>query len=595
MAFIARLTASLYFASALAGACISFPVGAQVALSSRNATLEQHAGQETIGNYDENSIFHPAFARHGMVSTEHHLATEVGVEILRAGGNAIDAAVAVGFALAVVLPNAGNLGGGGFMLLHDESSKRQVALDFRETAPAAANRDMFLNAAGDVVPGVSLDTHIAVGVPGTVAGLFKAHGAFGHLPMKQLIAPAIELAEHGFNISYELEALLKVHQSRLGQWPATRAIFFKNGRPLVAGDKLVQRDLARSLQLVADQGEHAFYQGTIADQILQEMKKHGGKLKKSDLRSYQVVEREPVSGEYRGYKVVSMPPPSSGGIHLIQMLNILSGYPLRDYGPGSSRSLHVMTEAMKLAYADRSKYLGDPDFVTVPKKALISRAYAEDLRSRISMNHAKDSNDIAPGNPQPYESAQTTHYSVCDGQGNAVSVTYTLNTDFGSAIVATGTGILLNNEMDDFSAKPGVPNAYGLIGGDANAVEPRKRPLSSMSPTILLKDGKVFLVTGSPGGSRIITATLQTIINVIDYQMNPAEAAAMPRIHHQWFPDELWVEKGFSADTLDLLRQKGHKISVKPVIGKTQTIQVVPGGFTGFSDPRSLDGLAAGY
>lgn len=594
MKHLFRLTTGLCVVSTLVGACFSVLAVAQP-LSSPITSLTQDAANEVMGNFDENAIFHPAFARHGMVSTEQHLATKVGVEVLRDGGNAVDAAVAVGFALAVVLPNAGNLGGGGFMLLHDESGKQQLALDFRERAPASASRNMFLDAAGEVVPGASLDTHIAVGVPGTVAGLFKAHAAHGRLPMKRLIAPAIRLAEEGFEVGYELAGLLKEHQSRLGQWPASRAIFFKSGHPLVAGNKLVQRDLAKSLQLIADQGARAFYEGAIGNRIVEEMKRHGGTLGKADLSNYQVVERQPVSGEYRGYKVMSMPPPSSGGVHLLQILNILSGYPLQEYGPDSSQSLHVMAEAMKLAYADRSKYLGDPDFVQVPVKGLISKAYADELRAKIDLNHARPSDEIAPGAPQPYESAQTTHYSVCDDQGNAVSVTYTLNTDFGSAIVAAGTGILLNNEMDDFSAKPGAPNVFGLVGGDANAVEPGKRPLSSMSPTMLFKDGKVFLVTGSPGGSRIITSTLQTIVNVVDHHLNPAEAAAMPRVHHQWRPDELRVEKGLSADTLAILRQKGHKVIVRPVIGKTQTIQTVPGGFMGFSDPRSLDGLAVGY
>lgn len=557
-----------------------------------------HVGQaprHLVGNYDENAIFHPAFARHGMVSSEHHLATGAGVEILRAGGNAVDAAVAVGFALAVVLPNAGNLGGGGFMLLHDARQGRQTALDFRERAPAAATANMFLDAGGEVVAGASLDTPLAVGVPGTVAGLFKAHAEHGRLPMAQLIAPAIRLAERGFTVSYELAGLLQLHRERLARWPASRAIFFKHGEPLAAGDTLVQADLARVLRQLSLHGADAFYRGGIGDRIVAEVQHHGGRLAKTDLLDYRVRERQPVTADYRGYQVVSMPPPSSGGVHLIQILNILSGYPMAEYGAGSSQSLHVMAEAMKLAYADRSKYLGDPDFVQVPVAALTAPEYADRLRGGIDPAQARVSSTIAPGVRLPYESPQTTHYSICDELGNAVSVTYTLNTDFGSGIVAGGTGILLNNEMDDFSAKPGVPNAYGLVGGQANAVEAGKRPLSSMSPTMLLKDGKVYLVTGSPGGSRIITTTLQTIVNVVDHKMNPAEAASMPRIHHQWLPDELRVEKGLSNDTLALLRQKGHHVVVQPVIGKTQTIQVVADGFLGYSDPRSLDGAAAGY
>lgn len=576
---------TLRFAQAAAAACLA------------SALCWPAIGQTApgAGNYDENAIFHPAYARHGMVSSEHHLATSVGVDILRAGGNAVDAAVAVGFALAVVLPNAGNLGGGGFMLLHDARQGRQLALDFRERAPAAATGNMFLDAGGEVVSGAALDTHLAVGVPGTVAGLFQAHAAHGHLPMARLIAPAIRLAERGFVVSHELAGLLRSHRERLARWPASRAVFFRQGEPLAAGDRLMQPDLARVLRQLSRRGAAAFYRGAIGDRIVAEMRRHGGRLAKTDLLDYRVVARQPVMADYRGYQVVSMPPPSSGGVHLVQMLNILSGYPLAAYGAGSSLGLHVMAEAMKLAYADRSQYLGDPDFVQVPVRGLTSARYADQLRAGIDLAHARPSASIAPGAVLPYESSQTTHYSVCDQHGNAVSVTYTLNTDFGSGIVARGTGILLNNEMDDFSAKPGVPNAYGLVGGQANAVDAMKRPLSSMTPTMLLKDGKVFLVTGSPGGSRIITSTLQTIVNVVDHHMNPAEAAAMPRIHHQWLPDELRVEKGLSNDTLELLRQKGHQVVVKPVIGKTQTIQVVPDGFQGYSDPRSLDGAAAGY
>lgn len=582
-------------ATVASAACLalSAPAWAKAPTSPVGAVVETASGLQ--GNFDERVIYHPAFAQHGMVSSEQHLATRVGVEVLKAGGNAVDAAVAVGFALAVVLPNAGNMGGGGFMLIHDAKQGRQTALDFREQAPTSATRDMFLDSKGEVVPGASLDTHIAVGVPGTVAGLFKAHAKHGHLPVARLIEPAIKLAEQGFEISHELSGLLVEHRARLAAWPATKAIFFVNGEPLKAGQKLVQADLAKSLRLLARKGPSAFYEGPIGQGIVAEMARHGGRLNQADLSGYRVVERQPVAGVYRGYDVVSMPPPSSGGVHLVQMLNILSGYPLSDYGAGGARSLHVMAEAMKVAYADRSKYLGDPDFVKVPVKGLTSTQYAAALRLGIDASKARPAADIAPGVPLPYESSQTTHYSVCDSKGNAVSVTYTLNTDFGSGIVATGTGILLNNEMDDFSAKPGVPNVFGLVGGDANAVEPKKRPLSSMSPTMLLKDGKVFLVTGSPGGSRIITSTLQTIVNVVDFGMNPAEAAAMPRIHHQWQPDELRVEKGFSPDTLGLLKQLGHKVVVRPVIGKTQTIQVVPGGFMGYSDPRSLDGVAAGY
>lgn len=549
-----------------------------------------------VVRYDlSNEIFHPVRAQRGMVASESALATQVGVDVLRRGGNAVDAAVAVGFALAVTLPNAGNLGGGGFMVVHDAKSGRDVAIDFREMAPAAASRNMYLDAAGNVVPNKSLYTHFAVGVPGSVAGLLHALEKYGTLRRPDVIGPAIRLAEQGYPVSEQMASLLEAERPNLQPWEATRRIFFKGDRPLAAGDKLVQRDLARSLRLVAERGAPAFYQGPIADAIEAEMKRHGGLVTKQDLRNYKVVEREPVRGSYRGYQIVSMPPPSSGGAHIVQILNLLERWPLKDYGANSAQTIHLMAEAMKLAYADRSEYLGDPDFVKVPLKGITSKRYADELARSINPDRARPAAEIKPGKPQPYESDQTTHFSVADSQGNVVAVTYTLNLNFGSGIVVPGTGILLNNEMDDFAAKPGVPNAFGLIGGDANAVQAGKRPLSSMSPTIVLKDGRPWLVTGSPGGARIITTTLQTIVNMIDFGMNPAEAAAAPRIHHQWAPDELRVERGLSRDTVNLLAAKGHKVAEKPAMGRTQTIQITPTGFWGYSDPRNPDGATMGY
>ena len=361
------------------------------------------------------------------------------------------------------------------------------------------------------------------------------------------------------------------------------------------GDLLVQKDLAASLRLIGKEGAKAFYEGAIAQKIAFEMAPHAGAITLADLKNYTVVEREPVRGQYRGYEIVAMPPPSSGGAHLIQILNMMERWPMKDWGANSAASVHHMTEAMKLAYADRAEYLGDPDFVKVPLKGLTSKRYADQLAATISPDRARPASEIKPGKPQPYESDQTTHYSVVDKAGNAVAATYTLNTNFGSGIVAQGTGIMLNNEMDDFAAKPGVANAYGLVGGDANAVQAGKRPLSSMTPTLVLKDGKVALVTGSPGGPRIITTVLETIVNTIDYGMNPAEAAATLRFHHQWTPDELRLEKGFSQDTLALLQAKGHKIAVKPAMGRTQTIQVQGGLLLGASDPRNPDGRTLGY
>lgn len=540
-------------------------------------------------------IISPVHSQHGMVATEQELATKVGVDILKKGGNAVDAGVAVGFALAVVLPNAGNIGGGGFMMIHDAKTGKNVALDFREMAPQRATRNMYLDDKGNVVPGRSLYTHLAVGVPGTVAGLSHALSKYGTMKLSQVIQPAIELADKGYPVSRSLALILSAEREHLGQWDSSKAIFFKDGRPLKEGEMLVQKDLAKSLRLIGKEGPKAFYDGAIARKIVAEMDKHGGLISAEDLRNYKVVERVPVSGNYRGYQVMSMPPPSSGGVHIIQMMNILERYPLKQYGADSAQTIHLMAEAMKLAYADRSEYLGDPDFTKVPVKGLTSRAYADELAKKINPDHATPSAEIKPGQPQPYESDQTTHFSVADKDGNLVATTYTLNLNFGSGIVAAGTGITLNNEMDDFAAKPGVPNAFGLIGGDANAVGPYKRPLSSMSPTFVLKDGKPFLVTGSPGGSRIITTTLQTILNVIDHDMNVAEATITPRIHHQWMPDQLRVEKGLSADTLKILQDKGQKISVQPAMGRTQTIQIKQDGFDGFSDPRNPDGLTLGF
>jgi gamma-glutamyltranspeptidase / glutathione hydrolase len=540
-------------------------------------------------------IFYPVRAQNGMVATEHRLATEVGLDVLKRGGNAVDAAVAVGFALAVVLPNAGNVGGGGFMMVHDAKTGEDVAIDFREMAPAKASRDMYLDEQGKVAANRSLFTHLAVGVPGTVAGLAHALATHGTMSLADVLAPAIKLAREGYDVTPQLAGLLEVERDHLAAWGATRAIFFKGDRPLRAGEKLVQTDLANSLELIAKDGPKAFYEGAIAEKIAAEMAKRGGLITVEDLKNYKVVDRAPVSGTYRGYTVKSMPPPSSGGTHIVQILNILERYPLKEQGLGSAQNIHLMAEAMKFAYADRAEYLGDPDFTKVPVKGLTSRRYADELAAKIDPDKATPANTIKPGKPQPYESDQTTHFSVADAKGNVVSTTYTLNLNFGSGIVAEGTGILLNNEMDDFSAKPGVPNAFGLIGGDANSVQPFKRPLSSMSPTIVLKDGKPWLVTGSPGGSRIITTTLETIIDHIDFGLNPAEATAVPRVHHQWTPDELRVEKGLSPDTVRLLEQKGHKVAVKPTMGRTQTIQLRADGLYGASDPRNPDGLTLGY
>ncbi|WP_057093170.1 gamma-glutamyltransferase [Comamonas thiooxydans] len=560
------------------------------------AVTQTAAAQAAAAAYDfELDVFHPVIAKNGMVASEQELATQIGVDILKAGGNAVDAAVAVGFALAVALPNAGNIGGGGFMMVHDARSGKDIALDFREVAPRGASRNMYLDAAGKVIDGKSLYTHYAVGVPGTVAGMTHALSRWGSMPLARVMAPAIALADKGYPVSVTLAKTLEQEKKNMGRWPAAQAVFWRNGAPLQSGERLVQKDLAQSLRLISQQGAKAFYEGAIAQKIVAEMAPHANALSLQDLRDYKVAEREPIRGSYRGYQIVTMPPPSSGGAHLIQILNMMERWPMNQWGADSAQSVHYMTEAMKLAYADRSEYLGDPDFVKIPLKGLISKSYASELAASIKPQQARPGKDIRPGRPQPYESDQTTHYSVVDKAGNAVAVTYTLNTNFGSGIVARGTGILLNNEMDDFSAKPGVANAYGLVGGDANAVQAGKRPLSSMTPTLVLKDGKPVLVTGSPGGARIITTVLQQVVNHIDFGMNPAEAAATPRFHHQWTPDELRVEKGFSPDTLALLRQWGHKVALKASMGRTQTIEIRDGLLRGASDPRNPDGKTMGY
>ena len=538
----------------------------------------------------------PVFAQNGMVVTQESVATNVGVEILRQGGNAVDAAVAIGFTLAVTLPRAGNLGGGGFMMVHLARTGKTIAIDYRETAPLLATRDMYLDEEGNAGSGRSRFTHLSVGVPGTVAGLTLALKKYGTLTLKQVMAPAIRLAGQGITVTRPLATSLKQSQETLFRWPQATKIFMKSdGLPYGPGDVLQQKDLSWSLKTIAKEGASAFYRGDIAKKLVAEMQRHAGLLTLEDLQNYRAVVREPVRGTYRGYEIISMPPPSSGGIHLIQMLNILEGYPLGSLGPKSAKTLHLMAESMKLAYADRSKHLGDPDFWNVPVAGLLSKSYASRLRKWIASDRAKPSRDILPGNPLPYESSETTHFSVMDGEGNAVANTYTLNFNYGSGIVADGTGILLNNKMDDFSAKPGVPNAYGLVGGKANAVEPLKRPLSSMTPTLVFKDGKPFLATGSPGGSRIISTTLQLILNVVDHKMNIRAATQAPRIHHQWLPDRLEMETGFKRETLKALKDKGHLIADTEPIGSTQSILRNANGFYGASDPRRPGALAKGY
>jgi gamma-glutamyltranspeptidase/glutathione hydrolase len=549
--------------------------------------------------YSSMDAVHPVWAKSAMVSVQEAVAAEVGLQVLRDGGNAVDAGVAVALALAVTLPRAGNLGGGGFMMVHDAETGETRAIDYREMAPASATRDMYLDADGNADSTLSRFHGLAVGVPGTVAGMQLALETYGTMTLEQAAAPAIRLAEDGILVTADLADSLKALEKRMKTWPATAAIFYKeDGSFYEPGDVLKQPDLAATLKKIATEGPDGFYKGEVAEKIAASVQEAGGSMTVEDLANYRAVIRAPVTGTYRGHEIVSMPPPSSGGTHIIQILNVMEGYPIGFLGHNSSDTIHLMAEAMKRAYADRSEYLGDPDFVDVPVKALTSKDYAAKIGEGISLNRATPSATIKPGKLAPYESDQTTHFSIVDKDGNAVSNTYTLNFSYGSGMTAAGTGVLLNNEMDDFSAKPGVPNAYGLIGGEANAVEPGKRPLSSMSPTIVLKDGKPFLVTGSPGGSRIITTTLQVISNMIDHGMNVAEATHAARIHHQWLPDEIRVEQGgLSRDTVAALEAKGHTIAVKSVMGSTQSIHVDTdkGLLLGASDPRRTGSATVGY
>lgn len=557
-------------------------------------SLEIHANEPPI--FSQMATAQPIWAKHGMVASQEMLASRSGIEILKQGGNAVDAAVAVAFSLAVTLPRAGNIGGGGFMLVHLAKENKTIAIDYREMAPSKAKKDIFLDENGNVIAKLSREHGLAVGIPGTVMGITLALEKYGTMTLAQVMAPAIKMAQEGIRVTPDLAVSLSGLKDRMTQWPSTSAIFYKaDGSDYQVDDILKQSDLAHSLQLIANKGAKGFYEGETATKLVNAVQEAGGIMTLEDLKNYRVVEREPVRGQYRGYEVISMPPPSSGGVHIIEMLNVLQHFPIDQFGHNTAQTIHVMAEAMKQAYSDRSEYLGDPDFYKVPVKQLINKDYAKKIASQIVINKTIPSTEIKPGNLAPYESDQTTHFSVVDKWGNAVSNTYTLNFSYGSGLVAKGTGILLNNEMDDFSAKPGVPNGYGLVGGDANAVAGNKRPLSSMSPTIVMRDGKPFLITGSPGGSRIITTTLQIIMNVIDHGLNIAEASNAARVHHQWLPDELRVETSLNHDTISLLEAKGHKVSVQSAMGSTQSIMVTEQGMFGASDPRHSGSETIGY
>ena len=540
---------------------------------------------------------HPAqtvVARNGLVVAQEERAARIGIEFLDRGGNAVDAAVAVGFAMAVTYPRAGNIGGGGFMVIHLARDNRDLAIDYRETAPAKASETMFLDTQGNADPEKSRDSALSVGVPGTVAGLALAHAKYGSgkFTLAELIAPAIDLAEKGFQVEDDLADSLPQARERLKRWPATTAIFFNGDQPMREGERLIQLDLADTLRAIAKDGPGAFYRGRTAEQIADAVVKAGGIMSKDDLANYNPIERAVVRGSYRGYDIISAPPPSSGGVHLIEMLNILEGYDLASLS--REESLHDMIEAMKRAYADRAVFMGDPDSVKIPVDGLTSKAYAKSLRANIGPR-STPSAEIRPGTAAEFEGRNTTHFSVIDRDGNAVSNTYTLNFSYGLGLVAEGTGVLLNNELDDFTSKPGTANAYGLVGYNANLPGPGKRPLSSMTPTIVMKDGKPFLITGSPGGSRIISAVLQVIVNAIDFKMPIGQAVSAPRLHQQWQPEDVYVEPGFAPDVLDALEKRGHKIVATPPHTSTNSIEVTAEGYVGAADRRTRGSLAAGF
>jgi gamma-glutamyltranspeptidase / glutathione hydrolase len=544
----------------------------------------------------------PVRARHGMVASTNEVASRVGVDIMKRGGNAVDAAIAVAFALQVTHPAAGNLGGGGFMMIRLKDG-RTTAIDYREMAPAAAHRNVYLDKNGNLIEGEggSLVGYRAAGVPGTVRGMelaLKKYGS-GKLTWAQLVDPARRLAGGGFTVTYELARSLYNERKYLSQYAETKRIYLKGGQFYKEGEIFRQPELAATFARLQRLGPNEFYEGETARLIVADMKRNNGLMTMDDLRGYVAKERAPVRGNYRGHEIISMPPPSSGGAVLIEMLNILEGFDLQKMEASSSDRYHLMAEAMRRAFADRAEYMGDSDFVKVPVQGLIDKAYARSLRTTINTDRASTSAEVRAGRPAGYESDETTHFTVVDSEGNAVSNTYTLNNSYGSAAVAKGTGLLLNDEMDDFAAKPGTPNMYGLIQGERNAVAPKKRPLSAMTPTIVLrKNGSLWFTVGSPGGPTIINTVLCIITNVVDYEMNIQQAIDFPRIHHQWLPDELVGEPfGLSGDTQRALTSRGHKLAKLRYLGDAEGIMIEEktGMRLGATDPRRSDGQAVGY
>ena len=571
-------------------------IGSIYALNSVMSAFAQDSSSQPLFEYS--AINHPVMGKSGMVASHNKLSSEIAAEILAKGGNAIDAGAALGFALAVTLPRAGNIGGGGFMLVHIAELNKTIAIDFRETAPARANRDMFFDANGNVVLDETYRfSHKSSAVPGSVAGLAHIVQEYGTMSLAEVLEPAIRLARDGIKVTYDLAADLARSQ-RLKNNPASLQKFYKpDGSNYEVGELFKQPDLAWTLSEIAEHGVSAFYSGSVAKKIVAGMEAHNGLITMEDLADYKVLEREPVRSTYRGYTIEAMPAPSSGGTHVIQMLNILENFPLAKMGPESSDALHVMAEAMKFSYADRSKYLGDPDFVEVPTETLISKAYAKDLAKRISMERALSSDQVEPGNLAIYESDETTHYSVVDDEGNMVGNTYTLMFSFGSGVVIEGTGILMNNNMGNFTLRSDIPDAFGLMGSENNLISPNRRPVSSMSPVLVSRDGAPLLMTGSPGGSKIISANMQMILNVVEFGMNIADAAVAPRIHHQWKPEVLEIESGISPDTVSRLIDKGHNINFSQRsagMGSLQTVMWRDGLFYGYSDPRRPGAGAVG-
>ena len=544
--------------------------------------------------FNSQSLIHPEVNQNGMVVTQHYLATDVGVKILEDGGNAYDASIAVAFALAVVLPRAGNIGGGGFMVMYDKEANENFSIDYREMAPKLASKDMFLNDDGSVNKKRAREGILSIGVPGTVYGMWEVHKKFGSISWKKLIEPAIQLAEEGFIMSPFMVDALNRRYKKLSNYQNFKDIFYED-YPVTLDSRLIQKDLANTLSIIANKGVKGFYEGEIAKKIALDMKNKNGLISSYDLKNYRAIWRKPIKGNFDKYEIITMGPPSSGGIHIIQMLNILEKFDLKELGHNSASYGALLSEVMKYAYADRSKYLADPDYFEVPVTQLISKRYAEKIYNKIAVNEVTPSSEILPGNLIPHESEDTTHFSIADKFGNVTSNTYTLNSGYGSGVIIEGTGILMNNEMDDFVSAPGVPNQFGLLGGEANKIEPFKRPLSSMTPTLVFEEDEPIIATGSPGGSVIITAVLQFLLNTLVFEMEISDATIAPRVHQQWGPDILFLEKGFDMNAGKEIESYGQKILISGPRTSLESLQIKENLFYGFGDTRRPDSKAKGH